>query len=87
MLRELSVRDVVAHSANTRLAADVPSAARAEHVDATLRYMHLSHVASTNIGDEETRGISGGERKRVNVAIELVSNPAVLVADELTTVR
>ena len=41
MLRELSVRDVVAHSANTRLAADVPSAARAEHVDATLRYMHL----------------------------------------------
>ena len=37
------------------------------------------------IGDEKTRGISGGQCKRVNVAMELVADPSVLFLDEPTT--
>ena len=37
------------------------------------------------IGDEETRGISGGQRKRVNVGIELVADPSLLLLDEATS--
>ena len=37
------------------------------------------------IGDERERGISGGQRKRVNIAIELVTLPKILFLDEPTT--
>jgi len=37
------------------------------------------------IGDNFTRGISGGEKKRVSIGIELVSNPNLLFLDEPTT--
>lgn len=35
------------------------------------------------IGDENVRGISGGQRKRVNVGIELVADPTLLLLDEV----
>lgn len=50
--------------------------------------MRLAHVADTVVGDETAQnsaGISSGERKRVNIAIELAANPAVLFLDEPTT--
>lgn len=39
----------------------------------------LSKAVDTIIGDERTRGVSGGERKRVSVGVELISNPSVLL--------
>ena len=59
-------------------------------VDKVLRDLKLIKegydASNTIIGNEEHRGISGGEKKRVNVGIELVTQPAVLILDEPTTV-
>ena len=47
--------------------------------------LNLYDVRHSLIGDENTRGISGGQRKRVNIGIEMVADPAVLFLDEPTS--
>lgn len=37
------------------------------------------------IGNERFKGISGGEKKRVNIGVELISNPSMIFLDEPTT--
>jgi ABC-type multidrug transport system ATPase subunit len=45
----------------------------------------MSHIKHNKIGDETTRGISGGQRKRVNIAMELTAKPSILFLDEPTS--
>ena len=50
-----------------------------------LKKYHLDHVENSGIGDDMTRGVSGGEKKRVTVA-EMKMSPAIIeCADEITT--
>lgn len=39
----------------------------------------------TKIGNTMIRGVSGGERKRTSIGVELLTNPAILFLDEPTT--
>lgn len=51
-----------------------------------LEVLQLQRVADNLIGSPETtRGLSGGERKRVHIGMELVRQPSVLVLDEPTS--
>lgn len=56
-------------------------------VDEVLQELGLTHVQHSLIGANTTlnRGISGGERKRVSVATELVTKPPVIFLDEPTS--
>ena len=45
----------------------------------------MSRCADTKIGNEFIRGISGGERKRCSIGVELLTNPSLLFLDEPTT--
>ncbi|KAI3961283.1 hypothetical protein MKX01_006997 [Papaver californicum] len=40
---------------------------------------------NTYIGDEATRGVSGGERRRVSIGVDIIHGPALLVLDEPTS--
>jgi len=42
-------------------------------------------VGGVQVGDEFIRGVSGGERKRVNIGMELIKSPPILFLDEPTT--
>lgn len=41
--------------------------------------------ADSRVGDAKVRGISGGEKKRLSLACELIASPSVIFADEPTT--
>ncbi len=87
MISTLTVRDVLVHAARTRLPATMSDHAKLERVDDLMRALSITHIQHSIIGDPEAgqRGISGGERKRVSIGIELVANPSVLLLDEPTT--
>jgi len=74
MLRELTVRENITYSARIRLPRwskkDVDN-----HIDSVINSLGLDHVQNVLIGDETTRGISGGQRKRVNIGLELAACP------------
>ncbi len=54
-------------------------------VDETINILNLQSAADTRVGSDLRRGISGGERKRTSVGIELITDPALMFLDEPTT--
>lgn len=74
---QLTVREALGYTAELRLPADLPRAARDERVSQTLAELRLTERADTRVGD-----LSNGERKRAACAVELIGRPAVLLLDE-----
>lgn len=53
--------------------------------DDLIRRLGLVSCADSTVGDEKQRGISGGEKKRLSLGIELISTPRLILCDEPTT--
>ena len=85
MIRTLSVKETLLFSAKTRLPSDLSNKEKHKMVNTTLKLLGLDEIKHSLIGDEVVRGISGGQRKRVNIGIEVVSDPTVLFLDEPTS--
>eukprot|EP01135_Chromosphaera_perkinsii_P004490 Nk52_evm14s284 gene=Nk52_evmTU14s284 len=85
MHRTLTVQEILTHSALTRLPRNWSYQKKMEYVEKVLTILSLTHCRDSVIGDETQRGISGGERKRVNIGMELVSAPKALFLDEPTS--
>ena len=56
-----------------------------DKVDETLKKLEISAAENTVIGGHSQRGVSGGERKRVCIGVEMLKNPKVMFMDEPTT--
>ncbi|XP_071829124.1 broad substrate specificity ATP-binding cassette transporter ABCG2-like isoform X2 [Apostichopus japonicus] len=81
----LTVRENLEFSAALRLPKNVSKAERKERVEDVINELGLTHCADTKVGTEFIRGVSGGERKRTNIGMELIIKPTVLFLDEPTT--
>mgnify|MGYP000141187841 CR=1 FL=1 len=85
MMRTLTVKENLQFSAFSRLPVNWTRKQKRDFVNETLDTLDLYDIRHSAIGDEKTRGISGGQRKRVNIGMEMVADPTVLFLDEPTS--
>uniref|UniRef100_A0A8B9H7F6 ATP binding cassette subfamily G member 2 (JR blood group) n=1 Tax=Astyanax mexicanus TaxID=7994 RepID=A0A8B9H7F6_ASTMX len=86
LMGTLTVRENLAFSANLRLSlAEYSSSDKAMKVESVIKELGLTDCANTKIGTEFLRGVSGGERKRCSIGMELITSPSLLFLDEPTT--
>jgi ABC-type multidrug transport system ATPase subunit len=87
MHRSLTVFENVDFNAQWRLPRIMTRRQKTDVVFAALDVLGLDNprVMRTRIGDDTERGVSGGERKRVNIGMELVAQPSLLLLDEPTS--
>jgi ATP-binding cassette subfamily G (WHITE) protein 1 len=78
----MTVREAVTMSALLRLPKTITVKEKEKRVTDLLQMLRLTKAANTIIGSTTNKGISGGERKRTALAMEMVTNPSILFLDE-----
>lgn len=85
-----TVRETLMFTAQLRLPSSMALSQMAERVDATITELNLVSCADTLVGGvagagPKIRGLSGGERRRVTIGVELLNDPPIVFMDEPTS--
>jgi len=83
-LRNLTVRETLMYAAQLRLPKHEVQFAQ-EKIDSLIEELGLTSCADTRVGDDQYRGISGGQLRRLSIAQELINDPNFLFLDEPTS--
>lgn len=85
VLPELTVCENILHSARIRLPRTWSDVDIKAHVNACIDCLELSHVRDSLVGSVGKPTISGGQRKRVSIGMELAAAPMCIFLDEPTS--
>ena len=85
LVPNLTVFEMLLYTAHLTRPSTEPSEEKLQRVEAVITALRLEEARNTVIGDPLTKGISGGQAKRVNIGLALISQPDVLYLDEPTT--
>ncbi|KAJ0969966.1 hypothetical protein J5N97_022843 [Dioscorea zingiberensis] len=85
LIGTLTVRETIMYSARLRLPDKMRMEEKRALVEGTIMEMGLQDCADTVIGNWHLRGISGGEKRRVSIALEILMRPRLLFLDEPTS--
>ncbi|KAL4384445.1 hypothetical protein GQ457_15G001020 [Hibiscus cannabinus] len=81
----LTVQETFMFAAEVRLPPSISREEKKKRVNELLKQLGLETTAHTYIGDEGRRGVSGGERRRVSIGIDIIHKPSLLFLDEPTS--
>uniref|UniRef100_F6GWB0 ABC transporter domain-containing protein n=1 Tax=Vitis vinifera TaxID=29760 RepID=F6GWB0_VITVI len=85
LLGTLTVKETLTYSAQLRLPTIMTKEKVNSIVEETIKEMGLEHCADQLIGSWHLRGISSGEKKRLSIALEILTQPHLLLLDEPTS--
>lgn len=85
LVGELTVAQMLAYTAALKLPASTTVQERSERVEEVIDMLNLGSCRDTIIGSTMVRGISGGQAKRVNIGLAMITRPRVLFLDEPTS--
>ncbi|CAH8382277.1 unnamed protein product [Eruca vesicaria subsp. sativa] len=81
----LTVKETLMFASEFRLPRSLSKSKKMERVQALIDQLGLRNAADTIIGNEGHRGVSGGERRRVSIGVDIIHDPIVLFLDEPTS--
>ncbi|KAL6269827.1 hypothetical protein ACE6H2_026738 [Prunus campanulata] len=85
LITTLTVSEAVYYSAQLQLPDSMSKAEKKERAEITIREMGLQDAMNTRIGGWGSKGLSGGQKRRVSICIELLTRPKLLFLDEPTS--
>ncbi|KAL1536743.1 ABC transporter G family member 1-like isoform X2 [Salvia divinorum] len=85
LVTTLTVREAVYYSALLQLPDSMSESEKRGRAEATIKEMGLSDAIDTRIGGWNVKGLSGGQKRRVSICIELLRRPRLLFLDEPTS--
>ena len=81
----LTVYETLQYASELRMMRNTTKADKITKIEEVINKMGLNECRNIIVGDSRTKGISGGEKKRLCVAIELLTDPKILFLDEPTS--
>ncbi|XP_024540481.1 ABC transporter G family member 11 [Selaginella moellendorffii] len=85
LLGTLTVLETITYSAQLRLPHSLPRSQKMEMVESVITEMGLGDCKHTVVGGWFSHGLSGGEKRRVSIALEILTQPSLLFMDEPTS--
>lgn len=85
LMAELTVQETMEFTSKLRMDKHATEEERHKRIDELLELLGIAHVKDVKVGNSVKKGISGGERKRLCIAMELLSRPSLLFLDEPTS--
>jgi ATP-binding cassette subfamily G (WHITE) protein 2 len=79
----MTVKECLTFAALLKLTGSLDS--KYDRVEEVLSQLRLNKCQNTKIGGPLVKGVSGGERKRTSIGVELITNPFLIFLDEPTT--
>ncbi|XP_002970205.2 ABC transporter G family member 11 [Selaginella moellendorffii] len=85
LIGTLTVKETITYSAKLRLPDLMPRKDKKAIVESTIMEMGLQECQNTPVGNWHLRGLSGGEKRRLSIGLEILTRPRLLFLDEPTS--